>query len=214
MILDEETTLLNIPLVVVDRHHEVFKHWYNKFSNDKLVLLHIDAHHDLFTHAPVFDGNVKDYEKKLTIGNFILPAMHKGFISTTYWVDPQKNYLDISYLKNPVFSLKNGLILEENYDIFRDNLPKASKHDLKNELNNKKPFILDIDLDAFDLIGENASEYDVNEKIFEVISLIKELKKPSYISISRSQNPNFVNPKKVDNLQEKILNELYKIYKL
>ncbi len=213
-----ETHINNIPLLIVDPHNEVFSYWYNNFKNEQTRLVHIDAHHDLFTGAETIkDENILEYSKKLSIGNFIVPAVHHGFVESVYLIEPEgKNSKLYSYGLNekPPLFVKNGKLSEQDYCFFRSNLPELTNEDLEKSINEYKgKIILDIDLDAFDCSDNNLTNNQVNENINFVFNILKKIKKPDYISLARSQSPRyFVHPDKIEDLQKRIIKKLSKTY--
>jgi len=199
---------------IVDAHSETYIAWHGAFENQSADLLHIDAHHDLFTHAKVRREPIETYTKNLLIGNFIIPAIYEKTIGDVYWTYPIGKEVIISALKNPKLYVKNDVLLEEDYDFFRENLPAHNNQELINTLNNsKKPLILDIDLDAFDLVDHKLSDLEVKANINTTFDLLSYIKKPDHITIARSQTPYaFVSPSKIDGLQKEVLERLSYLY--
>lgn len=202
-----------IPTALVNDHNEVFFYWW-KFGMKDAVLFHVDAHPDMDCNVKVEEELSSGYDySKLSIANFICPAMYHGLISSVYWLNPhsiEKRQLqhikearsqlvldqESSFINgeerlkyiwkyNDDFKVSNG----EGYGLSADNLfiPQHSQ------------LILDIDLDAFCChrneslrnLPEDRNKYEgvfgYERRIDETIDALINLPRPDLITIASSE---------------------------
>jgi hypothetical protein len=89
----------NVPLVVVEEHHEAFYVWHYAaqegwLGRDGNTLLHVDEHADMFlprlrrplTSISSLTDLAEFTYNELNIGNFIWPAIYLGFFSRVLWL--------------------------------------------------------------------------------------------------------------------------------
>ncbi|MFA7707345.1 MAG: UPF0489 family protein [Candidatus Pacearchaeota archaeon] len=214
-------SIKTIPLAITEEHHKVLAYW----RTSKIIdadLLHIDAHHDM-------NDNFSLNKNDLTIANFICPAFYEKIISSVYWINPQSEEKRIQDFGSRYD--KDRLCLDIYVDdyhkkvrwrninqrIFKSESPKPKKiqeQELILKLNS--PVILDIDLDAFcchrNALGDKAI-YNYELRISQTCELLNKLKKPSLITITRSQGKDCYVPRdRVDSVQERLINKLVDLY--
>jgi UPF0489 domain len=97
--MHENTFRKDVPLVVVEEHHEAFYVWHYSAQKGWLgrtacTLLHVDEHADMFLPRlwrPLTSvSSLSDWAEftysELNIGNFIWPAVYLGFFSRVLWL--------------------------------------------------------------------------------------------------------------------------------
>jgi len=216
------TETKGILTAIVQDHNEALHYWQD-FAD--ATLLHVDGHKDMSDEAPAFPELLPDYHNYIDITGFICAAVHYGVVSSLYWLNPHSDMArlqDMGTSKNdlarPTLStyIAHNLILwkyEKGLVIASDTIKLG-----------KEPLILDVDLDAFSCnsyvenVPENYNARNGYEKrIKETIELLKTLKRPNLITISRSQGSDgilwrHVDPELVDMVQELFIDSLREIY--
>jgi len=216
-----------IPTAITDQHNEVFYHW-QKHNLENATLLHIDAHHDLFNIAAPFKEKLNDdYYEEVGIASFICAAVHYGIVSSIYWLNPfsSKRLQDMGSAEPKENRRKietkviGGRIDWASYAdkmVMGEGI-KITPEDVEFE----NQFILDIDLDAFSWrrriissrlkVRDTESGYE--ERIDQTIEVLRKLRRPDIITITRSQGKRIcVPPEKVDAVQEYLLGKLREVY--
>jgi len=232
--------IAGIPTEFNHRHNLSFHNWKNVKD---ATLLHIDAHADLSDDVNVNTrDSLEQYCSDFAIYQPICPAIHEGIVSDVYWVNPHlKNHPDenankrwIQYIgskeKELETKVKNNKIKWAGFNIpYGEGTPiKPNEINLGNE---NKPFILDIDLDAFccqrsiffmtkDAYKTSALSDYYKEKVDETIEVLKDLKKPDLITITSSQKGKNLDEiylplstEKMLELNDYVIDKLEKIYK-
>ena len=179
----------NIPTAITDNHNEVLPYWNIKDA----PLFHIDAHHDLWANLILDRGDsIEDYISHVTISNFICPAAHCGIISDMYWLNPhQRGRKKLQHFSLDVIYIA-GCLDWKTYNMGEYGLKvKISK------VNLDRPYILDIDLDAFSckkdyLVAPSRydPEYGYTKRIGQTVNLLSSLPTPKIITITRSNGKN------------------------
>jgi hypothetical protein len=213
-----------IPVHVVENHQEVLPFW-SDFSNADL--LHIDEHSDM--HDGVSTNN-----QNLNESNFICKSVHEGNVSLIYWLKPHSLNRRLQYLGSKGDSLKTvltqlGKIIWAGTDLNQSHLNLGIGSVIEKEsisLSQSKPFILDIDLDAFccvnareivpytsprtgttEYIYRKFNNYDsINGyklRIDQTLRLLTGLKHPNLITIARSIG--YTPQEKADDVQSYLL---------
>lgn len=245
--LPGETRLIGeIPIAITEEHQQVFPYWQTS-GLENITLIHIDTHDDLSDQDIPNSRLNNDYYKKLGIGNFICPAFHYKIINDMFWISPfTKNhekfayiqYLDQSITKTK--QIKNKIKWADtnfnpNSESFYEKEGKLGKvltikefeKHFKNDNNNGRSYILDIDLDAFakEIYGHRDIVETIKalnpgigiegwrKRMKETKNLLKKIPKPHLITITRSQGEKpYVPSHLVDEIQEKTINFLKRLY--
>lgn len=221
---------LETPLetVVVTDHHRVFDSWKRFFDAD---LLHVDAHSDFGDYVKLrYNANSSvTSSRDLNIANFICPAIHLGHLGSVYWLNPEKeddrrNRFDTVeelrdmgtvhfYPGRPRITTANDNVLRwgRHYSVVKDPIVISPSQIV---LRSGKPFILDIDLDAF-LCAHTRHVYlsrksHYMDKLGKTIDLLRGLKRPDLITIARS--PGYIDPKFIPEVEIATIEELRKLY--
>jgi len=227
-----------IPTVVVDPHHHVLPTWFEYFENQKVNLVHIDRHSDLWEpwnscvdEPPRKIEELDEYVKSsLWEGCFIQPAVYFGLLDSVYIFDPRSTIVG-EYLRPeaPLYdeqltAIHNGNNLCWLYDgglLKAEDLAPRTLHPddaIIDISDSNKPLLLDIDLDALECwdmdCDEDLSERAYRERFDKTFQFIESInKRPSLITIARSQNPNqYVNPRKVNRFLRDTIDGLDKLY--
>ncbi|MFA5258793.1 MAG: UPF0489 family protein [Candidatus Pacearchaeota archaeon] len=236
-----QESISEIPTIIVDPHNEVLPFWYLKKS-PPATLVHIDKHADTIDGALSLEYlekkgivDIVTYAKHFqNPGAFISAAIFYKLIDSVYWINLREDkVIKLGRWHNPDIT---ELVTEINGKLFWDlnYLPRdppaieITLEEMVRTISKDKPLILDIDLDAFECIEDK--DYKLRKykslglytllrksrgisKRFEVFDKIKQLPKPSRITIARSETPLAYTPKsKVDYLETKVLEELKRIY--
>lgn len=151
-----EIEIGDIPVIIVDPHHEVLPFWYKKNSGPRRVL-HVDNHSDSCADVPVLDFlkeqrtelNIWKYVREhLNIASFLAPAIFYKLIDRVYWLDPrEKTILEINHNVRK----EEGKIRFGYFDYMPRAYPVTDEAAIR-KLN--QGFILDIDLDAFECVED------------------------------------------------------------
>ncbi len=192
---------MKIPVFCFNEHHEAFYYWHRariegliKFPLD---LIHVDAHPDMAQptdfRQSIYPGTSDSQEQldhyrhfsadHLTIADFILPAVLTGLIKNVHFVYPAWRKFKPSRKKLSICSaFGEGKVLKYGIRIKKNDSPlmKKAVPDLVSyryvtgtlqNLNVKRPAILDIDLDYFaccDSISNHFSyEIEITRTQFE-----------------------------------------------
>jgi hypothetical protein len=199
-----------IPTGITLDHDQVYAYWEDSGLKGS-ELLHIDGHSDMCWANAKEEIQSYPYWKELDIASFIVPAVHYGIVSSVYWLNPhskEKRLQDMGCIgKNGRLSLDT--YLEKTSMLGREVLPyriqlTRFKDDIANtregkivrklNLNKDKPFILDIDIDAFcchKLVHNMPAGYDGVKgyvgRLDETMEFLEKLKrKPELITITYS----------------------------
>jgi hypothetical protein len=214
--------IAGIPAAITDEHNDVYYHWEKSGIQDA-ALFHIDKHPD--TDSTALSADFSSY-KDLTIADFICAAVHRGIVSSMYWYEPHDypHLLDMGST-NPDNRKSLNTNINKGYVLWEDESLDSGNGDAITtpEIQIPGRFILDIDLDAFCSVHE---EEGYEERIDKTIEVLKTLKRPDLITITRSQGPPLmppvlgfeaprrfhVNPDKVDDVQAYLLEKLNELY--
>jgi hypothetical protein len=185
-----------IPTFITKEHHQVLSYWINSGLKDA-DLFHIDGHSDM--------GDGCSLVSDLHIANFICPAVHHGIVSSVYWLNPhsEKRLIDCGTTRDEPgrIRLETKEIRGKIYWDCKDNeffsVGGRGKFITPSEmrLRERKPLILDIDLDAFCchrvIEGSYPANYDgcigFETRINETVEILRRLKTPDLITITESQ---------------------------
>ena len=165
-----EINISGIDGVVVDPHNEVFPFWWNIFTGQPAVVIHVDHHDDMAAWAKTWENESKDgelflesYSRHLGIDNFISAAMFYGKVGPVFHIDPRKDHVDAygrvggGHLSHPELEDSFGTIIWKGIHE-KGKLPdptKLSYEEFIKELRGYKgPIILDTDLDAFECVTD------------------------------------------------------------
>jgi hypothetical protein len=132
----------------------------------------------------------------LTNINFIAPALTFDIISKVIWFQPSRNS----------FYDEEGILSSQKVrEIFSPQRQRL--------------LILDVDLDAFSCwLPVPARKFFLrkeltsHQKLQLTLEILKKIPRPALITIARSQTPCYVPPTEVNELQERLLAELAKLY--
>jgi hypothetical protein len=224
----EEIKIGPISAIIVNNHNEVLPAW-EKLKN--ALLIHIDSHSDTLEHAPPYSEysefySYADYAKKfLSVENFICAGSAERRIDSIYWYNPSQSFVRAYFRQN------NGneypIVSVDGCEGGRKTLKWSSwkPENISNEefkidlLTQKKPIILDIDLDAIFCTQFLCVNPDIiiPEKIKRIEEFLKFINiKPSIISIAQScdidRDLEFTPRHVVGNIQSKTLKMLEKVY--
>ncbi len=165
----------NIPVVVLEEHHEAFLAWCiamqkKIFRPGKNVLLHVDHHSDLrlTPFRKPMPGPFSPLEEirdfvydELRLNTFIVPALYQESFSSFYWLLPKKQgdhlletmeYYRVRTLMSErrILSLKRTTSLEIEDDSTQDSVYFTSfASTTEHSFQVQGKIILDIDLDYF-----------------------------------------------------------------
>jgi hypothetical protein len=205
----------SVPVAITRDHNQVYYFW-QKSGIRNATLLHIDGHSDMSGGAVVrenFDISEEEYYQYLSIGGFIVPAVHYGLVSSIFWLNPHSQAKKLQDLGSSVKELGRKHLrtrIKEwskgvNYLALgwtpSSKRTVISPNDLK--ILGREPFIWDIDLDAFCCDKEIAhvpSDYHGIEgfenRIAETMDLLRTLRRPDLITITRSEGREIDSPPK------------------
>lgn len=219
-------TVGDVPVAVTEQHYENFYFWQN-LGLKNASLVHVDAHKDMDDYAkPMEPLDKKDYHKDLEIHNFICAAVQYGIVgSHVFWINPyheEDDRIRAFELETAIRKLGhspyNKVRWTKNYE------SQTNLEDMSKELEQGSGIlILDIDLDAFSCcgrtpIGVQYNQYDYEKSIEETIEMLKKVKKPGLITITRSQScfgvgsETYVNPQLVDKVENQTVDALVGLY--
>lgn len=228
------------PPVIINNHNEAFPVWLEAGIKGG-TLVHVDAHPDMNgTAVYVPPEKLHDhYEKKLTIANFIVPALHYGLVKNIIWLNPHSTDRNLQLLvhrNNVQTHVREGGMKDGKFWIDWDPLEVhmiASGRGIVATPDRIKPFlegpiILDVDLDAFSC-NTKAGPYHVDDdyqgeegwegRVDQFTSFLQETGlKPSVITVARSQGeqsgggPNWIPADKVDAVQASVLQKMNDIF--
>lgn len=223
-----------IPIFITEEHNEVYYFWEQMGIADA-VLIHVDAHTDL-DYQIMCDNGSGNYFKKLDIGGFIAPAYHYGMFSGPfYWLNPhdESNSLQEFDLGTKIISKKYGKYITWDRESYREceNIHSGrGKPISKENIVTGYPLVVDIDLDAFSCSGivhpislnfGGANREGINGKwekrVMGMVDVLRGLDRPTMITITRSQSSDrrstYVNPRIVDTVQGRVIEELMELYR-
>ncbi len=240
-----EVKIGTVPGVIVDPHNEVFNYWEKFLHGKKATLMHVDAHADMQANIPPIEATIVSSgqslmdvysQRVLTIQSFIAAGVHHGMIGSIYGYNPRREEVDF-YGPDFQTEVRDGEIqwAGEAGDGFSPVPTPLSLHEVAAQVEESRPLLLDIDLDAFACITDpkyvhrddqrrtldnaNSSrkdqEYDYQiEMHFErVLRLLSTMPKPIGISIARSQTPYVYAPsERVDMIESGLLQRLTQLY--
>jgi hypothetical protein len=188
------TQIAGIPTAITDNHNEVLPYW----KTNNAPLLHIDAHHDLWDVELNYQGElIEGYIKKVTMSNFICPAVHCKVISDIYWLNPHMGggtkFKYYSAVKKKLDTIEDqGYLRWKRNKFWR----RGSKVKI-NKVSLDQPYILDIDLDAFSCkknhlvtLSHNNPEQGYELRIEQTMESLSKLPIPKLITITRSNGKN------------------------
>jgi len=217
--------IAGIPAAITQDHSQVFYFWQNSGLKNA-VLFHVDAHADM-------DSGIDTCLNDIDNINFICPAVHYGIVSDIYWLNPYSYIRKLQDMGSSSPERKRGRIglvaYAENGRIFW----KEEGHEISagsgniispEQIHVPEGLILDIDLDAFccscpsnTLSTENPT-INWERRVAEAMGLLEKLRKPSLITITRSQGieddilDRYVPADKVDAVQKTAVRELQRVY--
>lgn len=168
--------MIDIPLVVVEEHHEAFFVWNYAVSagwipSEKNHLLHVDEHADLSiakyeTPVPA-GGSVKEaYEftyRELNIASFLYPAIYQGLFHHITWLRPEDSNRTVSSSSVQVLTQQNGRLVLAPQTISlthaRQSIPfRITRVTPADPAEYPERVVLDIDLDYFSC-NDESGEY-------------------------------------------------------
>jgi hypothetical protein len=219
-----EDKIGNIPLFITEMHQHSYAHW----NIEDATLLHIDAHPD--SHDGARMGRKDVTEDSLNVWNFISAAVHTRKVREFYWYNPQLENELVRHMGSRHSVISNLRTTEIRGNIVWDLGSNYANEEMKfgysyglvmrvESLRVKKPFLLDIDLDAF-CCDRSMPLYDIffsvenfMHKINMTAGMLKTLPKPDIITVTRSQGSDIYVPKNKVKLVEKyLLESLKEIY--
>jgi hypothetical protein len=200
-----ETTIGNIPIVIVNNHNEVLPYWLEQRN---ATLLHVDAHSDLAEEGEHHESLTPACSSWFGFAEFICPAVYHEIISSIYWLNPHSTKERLRDFRTVGVNESDGRkIIAELMYINGQNRYIWSPPDDEEEgmlispqdiqVPDNAPFILDIDLDAFccnqpwtventdKLYDECVLDYD--QRIEETCGVLQILPSPNIITLARSQ---------------------------
>ncbi len=170
-------------------------------------------------------------------GNFICPAVRLGLLHSIYHYNPRlKNAADVYKGKSVRFREEVSLNTvyrcgvdenihkihslewsELNFNHFPPHRRTRINSVIRRVNDNSHSLALDIDLDAFQCLLEprddDLSHGAYQRRLATTLDVLARMRKPSFITIARSQTPNtYVPPDKVDQIQEDLLAGLRRLY--
>jgi hypothetical protein len=218
--------IAEIPAAITQDHSQVLYFW-QKSGLKKAVLFHVDAHADMNSGI---DACLKDIDNI----NFICPAVHYGIVSDIYWLNPYSIIRKLQDMGSSSPERKRSRIELATFVENKRIRWKEEGHEISagsgniispEQIHVPEGLILDIDLDAFccscpsnTLSRENPTK-NWEKRVAEAMGLLEKLRKPSLITITRSQGieddilDRYVPADKVDAVQEITVRELQRIYR-
>jgi hypothetical protein len=213
--------IAGIPAAITNRHHESLYHW-QKAGLEEATLLSVDAHPDLDIFSKPELNH--EYYRRNHITCFIGAAIHHEIVSSIYWLNPHWIEERLHYFDESVAA-----------KVRKGQLPRSAGGSIKKEgkvitppepaINDKNPFILDFDLDAFCCsqgVCSTPASSDFNDgvpnweqRVNETIDILRGLRRPDIITITRSQGNKpdiYVPSDKVNAVQEYLLEKLNELY--
>ncbi|MBD3250117.1 MAG: hypothetical protein GF381_00915 [Candidatus Pacebacteria bacterium] len=188
--------------------------------------------------APTFDQAKKEYayaniqgycdyaKECVSVAGFIGFAIHEKKVGNVFWYDPRNTYVTAyGRVKNGVFvdaptttiNNRGRIEWEDSEEGKLQSESISTEEALQDIASFDGPIILDIDLDAFlctkDPVGQSPDI--MLDRLDRFKKLIKSLsKKPTIISIARSQTPSlWTPPEKVNEIEQKVLEILREVLK-
>jgi hypothetical protein len=219
-------TIGGIPTGITENHNESLYFWQN-LGLKGAVLLHVDAHDDLDDCAmPMESTGQRDYYKRLELDDFISAASYYGVIAPQiYFVNNQEP----EHLRYASIELSAHLTKVGPFDRIKWTTDARKKYRSIAEIigeqeQDERPLLLDVDLDSFSCCVQHPmgirkyETYGYEGRIQETIGILRQLKRPSLITISRSQahlgegSETYVEPRLVDDVQQKFIEGLVQLY--
>jgi hypothetical protein len=192
--------IVGIPTAITHNHNEVFHYW-QKSGLENAVLVHIDNHADMMT-PPTMNDSRLNYFNFLDIAEFICAGFHYDIVSSAYWLDPYSEDRRLQYFGAKDDPDRTLTTMVEKTEVtyprgnewivwsdYQDEIKRCKGQVISPEqiqLPENKPFILDIDLDAF--CCEARGDLDnYKTRIGETIEFLRELgRRPDLITITQS----------------------------
>lgn len=219
-----ELKLGNIPVAITDDHNESYYYW--QFSGlENATLFHIDAHSDMKRGAPLLEYcNGRCEEEKyfmfLDIDKFVAPAFSYGIVSTMFWLNPHSHDRELQFMgsdlpdeeERRIWTYESSKWLNYDHHVFSAKREQGELFDDKGnylgipkrieeiKISGDRPFILNIDLDAFccftrdiqgvpddyQKLGQGVRGY--GERIKRTVQILERLNtRPDLVTISLSK---------------------------
>jgi len=241
----KEFCIAGISSVIVDPHNETFGPTHNFLIQRGLTggtKFHVDNHSDMCIpdkpYAISLGVDAVTYGQRfLGIADFNVPLVYSGVFNNVFWYDPRDGSpLSRVAIRAPVVSPEGGYSLHyyklnDNRKIARVGRPDGRNHNVEMVRSRAegKPFSIDVDLDAFACVDDSEYKYFleggsqelfnsvVSARFYGLFNVLRELPKPDFISIARSQNEfcrgsyvpaTYTAPELVDSLEDNLVRSL------
>jgi tetratricopeptide (TPR) repeat protein len=99
----------------IENHDETLPLWRESAGAGR-ILVHVDAHHDMWWVPP---------GQRVTIANFISPALQEGILRETYWVVPDRSWESVENRRQILHHLRR---IQEEFPIRPAHLEIARDH--------------------------------------------------------------------------------------